>query len=63
MFVQHPPTQLGSPVRVIKGVRPMYIAFGDKGELFVSEHCNKKCTALDAKGQKVLTIKSKVFCR
>ena len=61
VFVQHPPTQLGSPVRVIKGVRPMYIAFGDKGELIVTEHWNKKCTVLDAKGQKVLTIKSKMF--
>ena len=61
VFVQHPSAQLGSPVRVVKGARPMYIAFGDKGELFVSEHWNKKCTVLDAKSQKILTIKSKVF--
>ena len=61
VFVQHPPTQLGAPVRVIRGVRPMYIAFGGKGELFVTEHWDKKCTALDAQGQKALTIKSKAF--
>ena len=61
VFVQHPPTHLGAPVRVIKGVRPMYIAFSDKGELFVTEHWDKKCTSFDVQGQKALTIKSKVF--
>ena len=38
MFVQHPPTQLGTPVMVIEGVQPTYIAVGDKGQLFVTEY-------------------------
>ena len=33
VFVQHLPTQLGTPVRTIAGVKPLYIAVGDKGEL------------------------------
>ena len=57
MFVQHPPTRLGTPVRVIKGVTPSYIAVGDKGELFVTE--SKNYTVLNAEGQRVLTIGSK----
>ena len=58
VFVQHPPTQLGTPVRVIEGVIPKYIAVGDKGELFVTEFCNLY-TVLDSQGQKLLTIESK----
>ena len=46
VFVQHPPTQLGTPVRVIEGVKPWYMAVGDKGELFVTENC--QYTVLDA---------------
>ena len=57
MFVQHPPTQLGTPVRVIDlGMKPWYIAVGDKGELFVSE--DYQYTVLDAQGQRVLTVGS-----
>ena len=59
VFVKHPPTQLGTPVRVIEGVQPMYIAVGDKGELFVTEHWDYRYTVLDAQGQRVLTIGSK----
>ena len=56
MFVQHPPTQLGTPVRVIDGVKPYYIAVGDKGELFVTEYNQYQYTILDAQGQRVLTM-------
>ena len=59
VFVQHPPTQLGTPVRVIEGVTPLYIAVGDKGELFVTEHWDYRYTELDAQGQRVLTLGSK----
>ena len=57
VFVQHPPTQLGTPVRVIEGVIPRYIVVGDKGELFVTEFWNQY-TVLDSQGQKLLTIGS-----
>ena len=59
VFVKHPPTQLGTPVRAIEGVRPMYIAVGDKGELFVTEYWDGQYTVLDSHGQIVLTIGSK----
>ena len=53
MFVQHPPTQLGTPVRVIEGVKPYCIAVGDKGELFVTEHTDYRYTVLDSRHQRV----------
>ena len=47
-------------MRVIElGVQPYYIAVGDKGELFVTEHWDYQYTVLDAQGQRVLTIGSK----
>ena len=58
VFVQHPPNQLDTPVRVIEGVKPYFVAVGDKGELFVTEHQDCQYTVLDAKGQRVLTIGS-----
>ena len=59
MFVQHPPTQLGTPVRTIDlGVKPLYIAVGDKGELFVTEHWDGQYTVLSAQGQRLLTVGS-----
>ena len=58
VFVQHPPTQLGTPVRVIERVRPHFIAVCD-GELFVTEHWDYRYTVLDAQGQRALTIGSK----
>ena len=57
VFVQHPPTLLGTPVRVIEGVKPYYISVGDKGELFVTE--SYQYAVLDSQGQRVLTIGSK----
>ena len=59
VFVQHPPTQLGTPVRTIEGVQPMYVAVGDKGELFVTEHWDYQYTVLDVQGQRVLTTGSR----
>ena len=59
MFVQHPPTQLGTSVRTIDlGVKPFYIAVGEKGELFVTEHWGRQYTVLDAQGQRVITMGS-----
>ena len=58
LFVQHPPTQLGTPVRIIKGVKPYYIAISDKGELLVTEYWDHRYTVLDAQGKRVLTIGS-----
>ena len=55
VFVQHPPTQLDCPVRTIEGINVMYIAIGDKGELFVTEHWDYKYTILDPQGQRVRT--------
>ena len=57
VFVQHPPTQLGTPVRIIEDITAWYIAVSDMGELFVTE--NYQYTVLDAQGQRVLTIGSK----
>ena len=57
-FVQHPPTQLDHPVRVIEGVKPYYIAVGDQGKLFVTEHWDYQYTELNAQGQRILTIGS-----
>ena len=62
VFVQHPPTQLGTPVRVIEGVKPYYIAVGDKGELFVTERSDRQYTELDAQGQKVPLEGKSPFC-
>ena len=59
VFVQHPPTQLGIPVRVIEGVKPLYTAVGNKGELYVTEYSDHRYVVLDAQGQRVLTIGSK----
>ena len=54
VFVQHPPTLLGTPVRVIEDVEGWYVAVGDKGELFVTE--NDQYTVLDAQSQRVQTV-------
>ena len=56
VFVRHPPTHLGTPVRVIEDINAWYIAVGDKGELFVTEL--HQYTVFDAQGQRVLTVGS-----
>ena len=58
MFVQHPPTQLGTPVRAIEEETPSSIAVSDKGELFVAEQWDYQDAVLDAQGQRVLAIRS-----
>ena len=58
VFVQHPPTQLGTPVRVIEGVQPYCIALDDNGEVFVTEHLHHRYAKLDSQGRRVLTIGS-----
>ena len=58
VLVQHLPTQLGVPVRVVEGVKPYYVTFNDKEELFITEHWEKRYTVLDAQGQRVLTVGS-----
>ena len=59
VLVQHPPTQLGIPVKVIDKVTPAYIAVGNKGELLVTEHWDHQYTVLNTQGQRILTIGSK----
>ena len=58
MFVQYPPTLLGTPVRVIEGVTPLYIAFGNKGELFVTECWDHQYTVFYSQGQRILNVGS-----
>ena len=56
VFVHHPPTQLGTAVRVIDGMKgPYYMAISDT-ELFVTE--DYRYTVLNMQGQRVLTIGS-----
>ena len=57
--MQHPPTHLGTPVKVTEGVKPLFIAVGDNGELFVTEEYHNRYTVLDDEGNVVLTIGSK----
>ena len=58
VFVHHPPTQLGTPVRVIDGMKhPYYMAISDT-ELFVTEYSAYRYTVLNMQGQRVLTIGS-----
>ena len=61
VFVQHPPTQLDTPVRVIEGVTPSRIAVDNQGELFVTEYLERRYTILNAKGQRTLSIKFERF--
>ena len=58
VFVQYLPTQLGTPVKIINRLSSYHIAVSDKGELFATEHWDKRYTVLDAQGQRVLTIGS-----
>ena len=59
VFVQHPPTQLGTPVWPIKEVKSWFIAVGDKGELFVTENWDYRYAVLNSQGQRVQIIGSK----
>ena len=58
VFVHHPPTQLGTPVRVIDGMKwPYYMAISDT-ELFVTESDAYRYTVLNMLGKRVLTVGS-----
>ena len=51
VFVEHPPTQLGKPVRIIKGVEDPYaIALQKSGRLLVTEHRNGTVAVLNKDG-------------
>ena len=54
VFVEHPPTQLGKPVRIIKGVeRPYAIALNKSGHLVVTQPYKGVVTALSKDGRVV----------
>ena len=53
VFVEHPPTQLGKPVRIIKGVeRPYAIALNKSGHLLVTQPGEGVVTALSKDGMR-----------
>ena len=54
VFVEHPPTQLGKPVRIIKGVeRPLAIALNKSGHLLVTQPLKGVVAALSKDGRVV----------
>ena len=54
VFVEHPPTQLGKPVRIIKGVeKPLAIALNKSGHLLVTQPTKGVVTALSKDGRVV----------
>ena len=58
LFVHHPPTLLGQPVRQIKGVKePFGISLDSERNLYVAE--GYSLSKFNAKGQRVLTIDGK----
>ena len=59
MFVHQPPTQLGTPGRVIEGINPTYISIGDQGKLFVTECQVCRYKVLGVQGERVPIIGSK----
>ena len=62
VFAKIHPTQLGEPVRVVKGVvDPWGIALNSKQQLVVAE--DMKVTVFDREGKKVQTITSETFSR
>ena len=64
MFAKIHPTQLGEPVRVVKGVvDPWGIALNSKQQLVVAEWDGEKVTVFDREGKKVQTITSEKFSR
>ena len=54
VFVEHPPTQLGLPVRIIKGVeKPLAIALNNSGHLLVTQPLQGVVTAMSKDGRVV----------
>ena len=59
MTVYPDPTQLGSPVRVVKQLnRPYGIAFNSRGEMIVSKHDGHQVSVFDVGGRKIRTFGS-----
>ena len=59
MTVYPDPTQLGSPVRVVKQLnRPYGIAFNSRGEMIVSERDGHQVSVFDVGGRKIRTFGS-----
>ena len=57
MTVYPNPTQLGSPVRVVKQLNwPFGIAFNSHGEMIVSERYGHQVSVFDVGGQKIRTV-------
>ena len=62
VFARIHPTQLGTPVRVVEGVRyPWGIALNSKQQFIVAEWGMKRVTVFDRKGTKVQTITCENF--
>ena len=60
MAVYPDPTQLGSPVRVVKQLNsPHGIAFNSRGEMIVSEHYGRQVSVFDDRGRKIRTFGSR----
>ena len=60
MTVYHDPTQLGSPVRVVKQLSSPYgIAFNSRGEMIVSERYGHQVSVFDVGGRKIRTFGSR----
>ena len=63
VFVEHPPTQLGKPVRIIKGVEgPYSIALNKSGHLLVTQPYKGVVTALNKDGRVVPGGKDGLNC-
>ena len=56
VFVQHPPTQLGTPASVITGVHPNRIALTSDGSLCISESQFCRVSIFGRDGKKVCSI-------
>ena len=62
MFVKVHPTQLGSPVWTITGVKePLGIAINNKQQLVVTENGGEKVTVRERNGKTLQTIESDKF--
>ena len=62
MTVYPDPTQLGSPVRVVKQLKGPYgIAFNSRGEMIVSERDGHQVSVFDVGGRKIWTFGSRGY--
>ena len=62
MTVYRDPTQLGSPVRVVKQLKQPYgIAFNNRGEMIVSEHGGHQVSVFDVGVRKIQSFGSRGY--